>query len=308
METPAVAPDARKGLMRLLGVIAAAAALAACAPADPAATLAQNLALCESQSYSDQRIAACSALITDTSLDPARRATALVRRGMLRAELGQHARAVADFGRALRLDATNTDAYSERGAVHQQRGAFDLAVRDYDAALALDPRHSIAAYRREEAVRGRSDAFSSQLAQLSEILTRDPENVAALNNRCWLRATYDQDINAALADCDAAVRADPRYGAAFDSRGLVHLKRHDFQEAVADYDAALRLEPTRGHYLYGRGLARLQLGQSEQGEADLVAAEAAEPGVAQAYAGYGYLPPAPSNAPDAAQALAPAKP
>lgn len=308
METPAGAPDARKGLMRSLGAIALAAALAACAPADPAATLAQNLALCESESYSDQRIAACSAVITDASLDPARRATALVRRGMLRAELGQHARAVADFGRALRLDATNTDAYSERGAVHQQRGAFDLAVRDYDAALALDPRHSIAAYRREEALRGRIDAFSSQLAQLSEILARDPANVEALNNRCWLRATYDQDIDAALADCDAAVRANPRSGAALDSRGLVHLKRHDFQQAVADYDAALAIEPARGHYLYGRGLARLQLGLSEEGEADLSAAEAAEPGIAQAYAQYGYLPPRPSSTPNASQALTPVKP
>jgi tetratricopeptide (TPR) repeat protein len=308
METPTGAPDARKGLMRLAAALAVAAALAACTPADPAATLAQNLTLCEGQGYPDQRIAACSAVVADPSIEPTRRAAAFVQRGMLRAELGQHARAVADFGRALRLDATNTDAYSERGAVHQQRGAFDLAVRDYDAALALDPRHSIASYRREEAMRGRVDAFSSQLAQLSEILAREPANVAALNNRCWLRATYDQDINAALADCNAAVNGDRRYAAAFDSRGLVHLKRGDFQAAIADYDAALAIEPSRGHYLYGRGLARLHLGLSQQGEADLAAAEAAEPGVAQAYAGYGYLPPTPSTAPNPAQALAPAKP
>jgi tetratricopeptide (TPR) repeat protein len=308
METPARAPDARKGLIRLAAALAVAAALAACTPADPAATLAQNLTLCEGQGFPDQRIAACSAVVADPGIDPARRAAAFVQRGMLRAELGQHARAVADFGRALRLDATNTDAYSERGAVHQQRGAFDLAVRDYDAALALDPRHSIASYRRQEAMRGRVDAFSSQLAQLGEILAREPANAAALNNRCWLRATYDQEIDAALADCNAAVRADPRYAAALDSRGLVHLKRHDFQEAVTDYDAALVLDPNRGHYLYGRGLARLQLGLNEQGEADLIAAEAAEPGIAQAYAGYGYLPPAPRGALTAAQPTAPAKP
>lgn len=292
--------------MRLAGAIAVAALLAACGPADPGAALAQNLALCESESYSDQRIAACSSVIADQSVDPARRAAAFVQRGRARAELGQHARAVADFGRALRLDANNTDAYSERGAVHQQRGAFDLAVRDYDAALALDPRHSIAAYRREEALRGRVDAFTQQLSQLGEILVREPANVEALNNRCWLRATYDHEIDAALADCNAALRANPRYAAALDSRGLVHLKRHDFEAAVADYNAALALEPHRGHYLYGRGLAQLQLGLSAEGEADLIAAEAAEPGIARAYAGYGYLPPTPSSAP--AVPAAPAKP
>ena len=308
METPAGAPDARKGLMRLAAALAVAAALIACSPTDPATNLAQNLALCEGDGYPDQRIVACSAVVAAPSIEPARRAAAFVQRGMLRAELGQHARAVADFGRALRLDATNTDAYSERGAVHQQRGAFDLAVRDYDAALALDPRHSVAAYRREEALRGRVDSFTSQLSQLSEILARDPANVAALNNRCWLRATYDQEIDAALADCNAALRANPRYAAALDSRGLVHLKRHDFQEAITDYDAALALDPNRGHYLYGRGLARLQLGLNAEGEADLVAAEAAEPGIARAYAGYGYLPPAPRSAPSDAQPTSPAKP
>ncbi|HYD72177.1 MAG TPA: hypothetical protein VEF55_03510 [Candidatus Binatia bacterium] len=283
METPAGAPDARKGLMRLAGLVAVAAALAACAPADPAATLAQNLALCEGQGYPDQRIAACSAVALDPSVEPTRRASAFVQRGMLRAEMGQQARAVADFGRALRIDATNTDAFSERGAIHQQRGAFDLAVRDYDAALALDPRHSIAAYRREEAVRGRVDSVAQQIAQLSEILAREPQNTAALNNRCWVRAINDEDLNAALADCNAALTIEPQSSNALDSRGLVHLKRGACDLALADYEAALAIEPGRGHFLHGRGLARICLGHVTEGQADISAAEIAEPGVAARY-------------------------
>jgi tetratricopeptide (TPR) repeat protein len=284
METPAGAPNARKGLMRLAAALAVAAALTACSPTDPATSLAQNLALCEGDGYPDHRIAACSAVVAAPSIEPARRAAAFVQRGMLRAELGQHARAVADFGRALRLDATNTDAYSERGAVHQQRGAFDLAVRDYDAALALDPRHSIAAYRRDQALQGRIDSVAQQIAQLSELLAREPQNTAALNNRCWVRAINDEDLNAALADCDAAIRIEPRSANALDSRGLVRLKRSECDLALADYEAALAIEPGRGHFLHGRGLARICLGQVTEGQADLSAAEIAEPGVAARYA------------------------
>jgi tetratricopeptide (TPR) repeat protein len=302
METPAGQTDAGKGLMRLIATLSVAAALTACTPADPAAMRAQNIVNCEQATFPEAQLVACSAVIADESAERAQRAAALVQRGMLRATQGQHARAVADFGRALRLDAANTDALSERGAVHQERGAYDLALRDYDAALALDPRNSIAAYRRDQALQGRVDAVTQQIAQLNEVLAREPQNTAALNNRCWIRAINDEDLNAALADCDAVIRIEPRSANALDSRGLVHLKRGEFAAAMADYEAALAIEPNRGHFLYGRGLARMRLGQAELGQADFVRAEAAEPGIAQAYAGYGRIPDAAAApaSPDAA--------
>lgn len=288
--------------MRVLAPLGVAAALAACAPANP---LAQNISACENGPLPEQQLSACSAVVADAAAEPAQRAAALVQRGMVRAARGEHARAVADFGRALRIDAANTDAYSERGAVHQERGAYDLAVRDYDAALAIDPMHSIAAYRREQAIQGRVDSVSRQIAQLTELLTREPENSGALNNRCWVRAINDEDLNAALADCNEAVRLAPRSSNALDSRGLVHLKRGEFAAALADYDAALAIEPNRGHFLYGRGLARIRLGQADVGQVDLANAETAEPGVARAYASYGYIPT--DAAPPVSAASAPAK-
>lgn len=290
METPAGAVDAGKGVMRSLAAAGLFAMVAACGSGDPSVTLAQNIRTCESGVFPEQRVAACSAVVADARAEPVQRAAALVHRGMLRSELGQHARAVADFGRALRLDPNNSDALSERGMVHQARGVLELALRDYEAALAIDPTNSIAAYRREQALQGRLDDVQQQIAQLTELLMREPQNAGALNNRCWVRAINDDDLNAALADCNAALGIDPRASQTLDSRGLVYLKRGDFAAALADYEAALSIEPNRGHFLYGRGLARLRLGQSAEGEADLVAAENAEPGVTQAYAGYGYIP------------------
>lgn len=290
METPAGAADAGQGLSRALAAAALIAALGACAPADPAATLAQNVGICESGNFPEARKTACSAVIADANAEPVQRAAALVHRGVLRAAEGQHARAIADFGLALRLDPNNSDALSERGAVHQERGVLEIALRDYEAALAIDPNNSIAAYRREQALLGRVDDVQQQIAQLTELLMREPRNAPALNNRCWVRAINDEDLNAALADCNAALGIQPGAAQTLDSRGLVYLKRGEFAAALADYEAALAVEPNRGHFLYGRGLARLRLGQEAQGEADLVAAENAEPGVTQLYAGYGYMP------------------
>jgi lipoprotein NlpI len=274
-------------MKRLFAAVLLAGLLAACSDATVAAD--RQLAMCQGDGFEEQRLAACTAVIAATSVDPRLRASALIERGIMRRQAGQHTRAVADFGRALRLDARNADAYIERGLVHQDRGAYDIALRDYEAALAVDPASSLAAYHRDAALRGRTDAFLVQLGQLDELLAREPANSAALNNRCWIRAILNDVLNAALVDCNAGLLLAPRDANLLDSRGLVHLKRNEFEAALADYEAALSIEPERGHFLYGRGIARLRLGHNE-GAADLAAAERAEPGVAQAYRGYGVSP------------------
>lgn len=269
--------------MKRAFALCAVLALAACIPANGAPHTEAQWRSCQTGVLQPDRIASCSAVAADEHADPRRRAMALVQRGILRRDIGQYGRAVADFGRALRIDPSYAEAYVERGLVHGDRGFFDVAVRDFDAALAIDPTLSRALEEREAALSGRTDEFIDQLQLLDDALSRDPINASLLNNRCWLRVINDDDLDAALADCNAAVRIDPRSAAALDSRGLVHLKRGEFALAIADYDAALALEPGRGHYLYGRGIARLRLGQTE-GQADLAAGEAAEPGIGGTYA------------------------
>jgi len=47
--------------------------------------------------------------------------------------------------------------------------------------------------------------------------------VEAFNNRCWAR-TVIGDLQAALKDCNEALRLRPNFVDALDSRGLVNLK------------------------------------------------------------------------------------
>ena len=60
-----------------------------------------------------------------------------------------------------------------------------------------------------------------------------------------------------------------RYADAYDSRGLVHLKRGSFKDAVIDYDTALGINPNH----YGRGLAKRRNGDSAGGDRDIDAAK-----------------------------------
>lgn len=275
--------------MRPLAALALIGLAAACAPTDPASRLGQQIAVCEGDGVGlpQQRLEACSAVIAASGDDPARRASALVDRGVIRAEMAEDARAVADFGRALRIDPGLARALLERGQVHASREAFDHAIRDYDAALALQPNSQQAWELREAAVYGRSEGQLDELDLLTRALAENPNEPGLWNNRCWVRALSGEELEYALADCNEALRLDPDNAAALDSRALVHFKRGDFDAAIADYNAALAVDPGRGHYLYGRGLARRGKGEVAAGQADMAAGERAQPGVAGLYQSYG---------------------
>ncbi|MBC7770636.1 MAG: hypothetical protein H7124_17780 [Phycisphaerales bacterium] len=262
-------------------------AVAACAPSDPEARAAQQWSVCEGAGYPQQRLDACSAVIASAMTEPARKAEALVYRGMLRAEMVQDARAAADFGRALRIDPTFVNAYLERAQLHFNREAFDAAILDYDAVLDLRPGLESAVSMRDAARRQLEDGRLSEIELLTRSLVERPLDASLWNSRCWLRAVSGEELDLALIDCNESLRLDPRSAATLDSRGLVQLKRGEYALAIADYNAALAIEPGRGHFLFGRGAARLRMGDEAGARADFAAAERAEPGITRMYQNYG---------------------
>lgn len=268
-------------------VLLALVVLAACAPVDPQARAAADWNDCIERPDPVRQIEACGGVIENTNETPDRRAAALIQRATLHSNDGQYARAIGDLGRALKLSPENAAAHIERGQIHLSRGAYDDALRAVEVALTIAPSSPAALELRERLIAERRLNGQGEIEQASEALAGDPRNAELLNERCWLRAMEGAELDLALVDCNAALAADPGFAAAFDSRGLVQLKRGALLEALADYERALKIEPGRGHYLYGRGLVRIALGEKAAGESDLAAAEIAEPGVAALYRSYG---------------------
>jgi tetratricopeptide (TPR) repeat protein len=269
------------GLLLLLGLVA-------CAPPGSAE---RNLAACVQAVAPQQRVPACSAVIGDADAPVASRVQALIARGGLRMENSQYARAIADYGRALRLDPNSAEALARRGQAHQERGAFDAAERDFAAALALQPDLQIAAQGRGAAAAGAASTFQNEIARLDAAIAAAPGDALLRNNRCWVRAINGQDLEAALADCDASLRIDPRNAAVRDSRGLVNYKLGRYSAALADYDAALAMEPGVAHYMFGRGLSLIAMGQELDGRAAIQQAVTQDERVRGMYLSYGVTAP-----------------
>jgi len=152
-------------------------------------------------------------------------------------------------------------AYLARGTAHLRAGEQALAQPDYLEAIRLD----------------------------SLPIDSGERDVTLYNDRCWARAVGMIDLDAALADCNEALRLRPDFVPALDSRAFVHMRGGRFREAITDYDAAIKGIPQDPYSLYGRGIAKIRTGDTAGGRADIEASKAVQDVTAE-FTAYGLTP------------------
>ncbi len=180
----------------------------------------------------------------------------LVGRGDALNNLRQYDRAIADFDKALAIEPKNDEAMNDRAWAYQHKGDLTQAIKGYSDALAL----------------------ATELRGL------------ILSNRCVAKA-MNNDIGSAMADCEDALKTDPKSGDFLATRGFVNLKAKRFDAAIMDYTAALVINPQDSFALYQRGITRIQAGQEKTGRDDLAAAEKLDPKVRESMAEIGVTAP-----------------
>ncbi|HKI20231.1 MAG TPA: tetratricopeptide repeat protein, partial [Isosphaeraceae bacterium] len=98
----------------------------------------------------------------------------------------------------------------------------------------------------DEAVEFFSDAIGKS--------PRDPHNFAM---RAMLLLFEREDPIHALADCDGAIRLDPKYAFARGVRGAVRAATQELDSAIADFSEVIRLKPGEPDAYRDRGVARV---------------------------------------------------
>jgi tetratricopeptide (TPR) repeat protein len=178
-----------------------------------------------------------------------------------------------------------------------------VEVKIYAADLTPDEMNQVAAfwrsdaYKKFEAANFKVLAASSaaiaefqrgvQLAAYENLTKEQPKNAGPWNSLCWHLVTTGGGLNRALDACNTAIKLNPRFANALDSRGLVYLKLGDYQHALADYDAALRLCPRMAGAAYGRGIAKAKLGDFAAGSEDIIQGKTANPALVMQFVSYG---------------------
>jgi tetratricopeptide (TPR) repeat protein len=203
-------------------------------------------------------------------------------RAMMRLNNGDRDAASVDLDRAITLSPNDADARLTRARMRLRKNDTTGASEDIkaaDSALAptSDKRLGLAALYDDA---GSLDAAITNYDLWLKSHPEDSERPNAFNGRCWARALLNRDLDKALSDCNAALRALPKDADFMDSRALVRLRRGELPQALADYDIVLQANPHEAWSLYMRGIVQAKMGNAAKAKNDRDAALKINPKVA----------------------------
>jgi lipoprotein NlpI len=218
-------------------------------------TYQQRQIQCDSPGMYDAEVSiqGCTAIIRGRSATAHERAAAYRNRGDRYRSINNYDAAFADYGEAIRIDASSPLGFYRRGEIYLRRGQFEPAVADF-----------------------------------TRVITLQAERDYGFAARCEARAL--DNMNGARADCDQALTLRSDSAQALSGRAVLNMREGTFEAAWQDFNAASASDPAVARYLYGRGLAALRLGRAAEGQADLAAAAQRDNSVVALFAGAGLSP------------------
>ena len=163
-------------------------------------------------------------------------------------------------------------AYNTRGAALAEVGAQARAVEDYDRAIALADPVPVVFHTNRAVAYLRLDEITAALADIDAALRIDPGSALAFYTRAGIR-TETGEPHLALEDLDRALEVAPGEGRYAHARGIVRARLGDHAGAIEDFDRALEEDRTRAAPFYGLAEVYLRRASSFFALGDIVSAE-----------------------------------
>ncbi|MDE2448899.1 MAG: tetratricopeptide repeat protein [Gammaproteobacteria bacterium] len=210
-----------------------------------------------------------------------RQPQALTLLGIIAAQTGDFARAVALFGEVLELEPRNVAAHNNRANALLALRQPAAAVASYDAAIAIQPDQAPT-----HSGRGRAlfelQRYEDALASHDQAIALKADYAAAHFERG--RSLVElMRYEAAITSLDQAIALGCGHPGAWYMRGSALYSLERFQAAVASYDRAIALAPDVASAHHNRGNALFMLGQYEGAIASYDRAIAIAPDIASSH-------------------------
>jgi len=219
------------------------------------------------------------------ALDPAMGA-AYYDRALLHFKKGDVDKAIDDYSKAIGILPEFPPAYRERGSALIAKRAFKKAIADFDQAIKLKADYADAFDERGYAYRMLKD-FDRAIADYTRALEINPKMYVTQMRRCWVRAVANRELDLALSDCDAALKANAKDKEGYESRAFVYFRKNDMAKALKDCETAIAMDGKLPKALFLRGTIKTRNGDKKGGDADIAAAKLSDPAIVTKFAEYG---------------------
>jgi tetratricopeptide (TPR) repeat protein len=271
-------------------LLACAVALVACGHSDPAVVAKEAMKVCAKvNSDTEVTIAACSTAISTGRLSEAEISEAYRHRADAYSSLKDYQGALADLDLLIMRQPSNAKALVDRGNVHERRGDYDLAVADLERSIQLDGGSYYAFGNLGDVYRERRN-FERAEVSYGHAIDMGKGSTMGWADRCFARAVIGKDFDAALADCNEAMKLTSKEPnslfSVLSDRCFVQYRMKHYRESVQDCNASIAHGGTFAGEFYVRGLAKRALGDASASN-DIDHARKINPGIAEIYAGYG---------------------
>jgi len=207
-------------------------------------------------------------------------------RGIAWADVGQPAKAIADYKRALAINPSYPNANNNYALALSREGRLAEAIAHYQTALRQNPGeleiHNNLANALSDAGR-----VNEAMAEFNYVLDRDPAHTNALNGQAVLLAQRG-DLAQAEKQLNRVLTLDPENVGAMTNLGNVHAIAGHREAAVTWFKRALGRRPDDPVVLYNLGQLLLQLGRPAEAAEALGHSVAVRPDNADAHLGYAY--------------------
>ncbi|HSH37583.1 MAG TPA: tetratricopeptide repeat protein [Chthoniobacterales bacterium] len=160
---------------------------------------------------------------------------------------GDYETAIARYSEVIKANPRDTFAYNSRAIAYRQGKEYEKALADLAEAIRLKPGWMFS-YNRAVTYYEAGDAKAA-VADLTQALKQSPPkgqpraDCLMLRARCYFE---EEEVDLALADVNAAIKAEVEDAEPYVLRGILHKVRHKYRESLADYEKAIAINPTNG--------------------------------------------------------------
>jgi tetratricopeptide (TPR) repeat protein len=238
------------------------------------------------------RVEACSRALALRDLTRQQHLLLLGARASALDELGDHARAIADFDSALVLAPDDAALHLNRGAAKIHDGRPADAIADYDAAIRIRPDWHLPYFNRAVALTDLGRRVAA-LEDYERAIRLKPDDAWIYVGQGDVLAASGDALRA-IESYDKALALRPELDDPRAKRANLLLRLDRPAEALPELDRVLAANPSKAQLWRSRGEARFQLARYADAAADLEQAHALAPrdgdvrrALARAYLGTG---------------------